>query len=159
MIRSWYLKPRHFIAVEGIFPCQSFLRRKLIFEIFSGGVQGFWKLFCKRKAARKMMPGSNRIENQPCEQLKDCVCVQTQGMHMRYSALWSSAYSQAESTTEPRNSWQHNETRGSRQPEYTCVQEVVICSEQACNGYIDRRAIKALPSSILMLIRKSASLD
>ena len=48
------------------FPISKVLKGRLNFRKVLGGVQSFWKLFCKRKVARKTTPPRNRIENQQC---------------------------------------------------------------------------------------------
>ena len=51
-IKGWNLKSRHFVVVEGI-SCFQCFKKKIKFWNYLGGVQIFWKLFYKIKAARK----------------------------------------------------------------------------------------------------------
>ena len=52
-IKGWNLKPRHFVVVEGISYLKFFFKKKIKIWNQLGGVQSFWKLFYKIKAARK----------------------------------------------------------------------------------------------------------
>lgn len=72
IIMSWLWKPRHLVVMKGIFLFLNFLKEKINFRKYLGGVRNFWKLLCKRKAARKTTPRSNRLENQRCQRLKIC---------------------------------------------------------------------------------------
>ena len=68
--RGWRLKPRHFLAVEGIFLFPVFLRRKWIFGIFQGVYKDFGGCSVKGRQQGKQTPTSNRMENQACRRLK-----------------------------------------------------------------------------------------
>ena len=78
--RGWHLKHRHFLVVEGIFLFPVFLRRNEFLK-FLGGVQRFWRLFCKRKAtgesnAYKQQNGKSSMQptQNPFSSSKSCVC-------------------------------------------------------------------------------------
>ena len=53
---GWYWKPKHFVVVDDNFSISSVFKEKINFWKYWVGVQSFWRLFWKRKAARQTTP-------------------------------------------------------------------------------------------------------
>ena len=66
---GWYWKPKHFVVVDDNFSISSVFKEKINFWKYWVGVQSFWRLFWKRKAARQTTPQKG-CPLEPCRRKK-----------------------------------------------------------------------------------------